>query len=640
MEQHVLAENSIFLRAEPALIEASPLPPLHVLRLRNTLLNFDRTIPHEFQLSTEKELQYVSFFSMLRAVPEDERTRITSSLAHCDSLKECARRLCLGPHRETDWAEFYHREFLSPFSAKNKLASRGSGSHKTRPPIKPGSDYFQHGKLRSWGLFEPSHGFRTDDRIGLSAPCPDWTASYTILNSAPTEEILAPSRHEVNNIDGNFSRTTLERLAQHGLDPDASGLIRRKGKGFGVSRCICFPWLVVEHMRVSDDELSCWKRGANAGAAAVMLFQNLATYAQTESEGQHIPPVVTVTTERRLVRVWITYSCKGSTGYKMDCIWKGNMAMAFDIIKFEAILENAHMWAECELRPLISRCIDQWKFQFPTGPGPASQAPVESKNPPLMLSDGVKLVASSTTPVCVGDPTVINDLGTALQEVLRESLESTNPDPPPRPSTRSIGMQTGHDEPVVSRPVPSMSRQPRDIFKKRILVKNARGRRIPVKLPDVSSAELAASKPGLVPKFQPPVRPRRVIATPTSEKTSKPLSAELPILTRTTSPKSQSEPKVMATPSPKPFTFSSSAFTSTSFNVGPPAPKSEVPKWNFSDPGSGVEQPTVDWACCFNPIRGPTPVTKDDQPTPALESSQDDYDADDDEWEDTDETAT
>jgi hypothetical protein len=74
------------------------------------------------------------------------------------------------------------------------------------------------------------------------------------------------------------------------------------------SEYVLFPWLIVEHMKdeyKGNAEL-CYSHAANAGAAALRMLQNLSRH-DSQSLGD-IPPVVTMTIRRDLVRVWIMHS--------------------------------------------------------------------------------------------------------------------------------------------------------------------------------------------------------------------------------------------------------------------------------------------------------------------------------------------
>jgi hypothetical protein len=114
----------------------------------------------------------------------------------------------------------------------------------------------------------------------------------------------------------NFSRTNLERLAQHGLQPSSAGIFRQ-GRATSIvpSDCVCFPWFIVEHKKSNNKENQCYCQAANAGAAAVMMLQTLSQYATKKPRDEHVPPVVTMTTVNKMVRIWIIYSCNNSEAF-------------------------------------------------------------------------------------------------------------------------------------------------------------------------------------------------------------------------------------------------------------------------------------------------------------------------------------
>lgn len=51
----------------------------------------------------------------------------------------------------------------------------------------------------------------------------------------------------------------------------------------------------------------------------------------------------------------------------MKCVWKGNMTIPRDIVKFRLILENSYTWATRVFKPLITTYIDQWRFVHSRG---------------------------------------------------------------------------------------------------------------------------------------------------------------------------------------------------------------------------------------------------------------------------------
>jgi hypothetical protein len=268
---------------------------------------------------------------------------------------------------------------------------------------------------RPWTLFrqkkgsdrKAEKGFRQDDRENLTVPKPDWVAFFPIYTrNFPRERIPTSKKWQLtkdpkNGMTENFSTDTLEHLARHGVPSNTAGLFRKPQdlKRMVLSDCICFPWLIVEHKKAGEmaNEEKCHCQAANAGTAAVMMLEILSEIVPGDKKhmaDEHIPPVITMTTVDKIVRVWITYCCKHerfgddavqyvsrsmfllSGGIcllthavqKMDCIWKGDMTRVLDVIKLRAILENTHTWAMREQRPRISTYIDLWKYKQPMEP--------------------------------------------------------------------------------------------------------------------------------------------------------------------------------------------------------------------------------------------------------------------------------
>ena len=202
----------------------------------------------------------------------------------------------------------------------------------------------------------------------------------------------------------NFEHTTLKHLAEYGVESNTAALFRKERNQWILSDCISFPWLIVEHKREGGAavEEECYCQAANAGTAAVMMLETLfagerGPNRERNKANEHIPSVVTMTTVDKTVRVWITYSCKPSDHdtaryvrqslpsscswdlllinwcvKRMDCIWKGDMTVALDLIRFRTILENTHTWAIHDQRPRISTYIDLWKLKHPMDPPKAA----------------------------------------------------------------------------------------------------------------------------------------------------------------------------------------------------------------------------------------------------------------------------
>ncbi len=135
-------------------------------------------------------------------------------------------------------------------------------------------------------------------------PVPDWVSSYAVYN--------AP----VQSVRESFPRETLKHLAQHGLESDASGILASNKKARNSDRdCICFPWLVVQHKKPDGTAAQCHLEAANAATAAVMMLEQLCKFIPAGIQGkanEHVPLVVAITTVKKMVRVWITYSSRPS----------------------------------------------------------------------------------------------------------------------------------------------------------------------------------------------------------------------------------------------------------------------------------------------------------------------------------------
>lgn len=133
-------------------------------------------------------------------------------------------------------------------------------------------------------------------------PKPDWVSSYTV--------------NQKDHIQDNLGRRELQHLAQYGLESNASPISVLDEKAAFPDRdqdWVCFPWLIVQHGKPGSCETQCHQEAANASTAAVMMFERLCKFVPTDIQGkenEHVLPVVTLTTVKKVVRVWITYSCK------------------------------------------------------------------------------------------------------------------------------------------------------------------------------------------------------------------------------------------------------------------------------------------------------------------------------------------
>lgn len=143
------------------------------------------------------------------------------------------------------------------------------------------------------GLQQQFHGgFRHNERQGLTAPRPDWTAFFPMY-----EDIAGEEKQETSlvskTIRDNFSITTLKHLANRNVQCHPRSLLRRMIAGEKSSpgrrrkrdlptketlELLSFPWFIVEHKRsgyMPEDQRHI--QAANAGACAIMMHESLST---------------------------------------------------------------------------------------------------------------------------------------------------------------------------------------------------------------------------------------------------------------------------------------------------------------------------------------------------------------------------
>jgi hypothetical protein len=177
-------------------------------------------------------------------------------------------------------------------------------------------------KGRPWTLFGNTQKFRVGYR-GLSEPKPDWVAYFPIYNFIAGDRIPTTTNWRFEKspkgcMVQNFSMQTLQALAEHGLQPTARAIFREgRRDNIKMSDLICYPWLIVEHKKSSDQgkDLFCYCQAANAGMGALMMLKTLAKYAERRVHDEHIPPVITITTVECTVRVWVMYVDEGADAY-------------------------------------------------------------------------------------------------------------------------------------------------------------------------------------------------------------------------------------------------------------------------------------------------------------------------------------
>lgn len=236
------------------------------------------------------------------------------------------------------------------------------------------------------------------------AKCPKPDCAFHLplyhLNNEPKIPKIVDSRAQqwnqasLSSLVETFSWSVHKELFEYGL---RSTPIRALHKEPVSARLISYPWLIVEHKKEgvekSKEETVCCQ-AANGSACAIQMNKLAARYAVKLDDHEEIPPIPTITTIGKDVKVWITYFGKDfwtlsgnsytysrrwlhhKQGYVSLCchtwkfsnhllqmmraIWEGDMTKLDDITNFQLILDNTHTWAMREYKPLMSTYINQW----------------------------------------------------------------------------------------------------------------------------------------------------------------------------------------------------------------------------------------------------------------------------------------
>lgn len=156
----------------------------------------------------------------------------------------------------------------------------------------------------------------------MPQPQPDWTAFFPMWHEGCAERLRNPRmplspESSLVPIVSNFSLSTLRKLAQQGLEWDASKpgptQVDESQLFPWPSEHILYPWLAVEHGDRSEmhtdepDENPSWVRAASSGSAALMMLENLTACSGEPPQDMDMPPFVTITTSANRVRVWIFF---------------------------------------------------------------------------------------------------------------------------------------------------------------------------------------------------------------------------------------------------------------------------------------------------------------------------------------------
>ncbi|RFU34232.1 hypothetical protein B7463_g2187, partial [Scytalidium lignicola] len=178
----------------------------------------------------------------------------------------------------------------------------------------------------------------------------------------------------------NFTSSTLSQLSMKGLryvptsTPSMNNARMKKGIKKSKYQPQCFPWCVVQlsgfEKTASNEEidnlgLETALQVSNAASKALSMFEILARHAEAKQNGEHIPPVVSITSVGPNTTVWLAFSDIIDDRYREHAmleIWKGNITKIWDALQFCRIIQNMLAWSLNILKPKVSHYVDQWRL--------------------------------------------------------------------------------------------------------------------------------------------------------------------------------------------------------------------------------------------------------------------------------------
>ncbi|KAH7314340.1 hypothetical protein BKA65DRAFT_571639 [Rhexocercosporidium sp. MPI-PUGE-AT-0058] len=104
-----------------------------------------------------------------------------------------------------------------------------------------------------------------------------------------------------------------------------------------------------------------------AASTALSTFESLAKFADEKHSGQHIPPVIAITSVRANTIVWLAYCYivdDKIRDHKMISIWEGTVTRIWDAIQFCRIMDNLFFWAWHCLMPKVTQYLSQWRLRY------------------------------------------------------------------------------------------------------------------------------------------------------------------------------------------------------------------------------------------------------------------------------------
>ena len=154
---------------------------------------------------------------------------------------------------------------------------------------------------------------------------------------------------------------------------------------------VCFPWGIFEVYGVFESPeandvsfASAVSQVSAAASTALSMFERLAKFADEKHDGQHIPPVIAITSVGANTTVWLAYCdivddkiCdhvralthaqkkkRLTNQQKMISIWEGTITKIWDAIQFCRIIDNLFFWAQHCLKPKVTQYLSQWRLRY------------------------------------------------------------------------------------------------------------------------------------------------------------------------------------------------------------------------------------------------------------------------------------
>ncbi|KAH8771538.1 hypothetical protein BGZ57DRAFT_434042 [Hyaloscypha finlandica] len=193
---------------------------------------------------------------------------------------------------------------------------------------------------------------------------------------------------------------------------------------------VCFPWAIVQVLSTltcdepNDASFTHMVSEASAAASiALSMFERLAKFADEKQDGQHIPPVVVITSVGAKTIVWLAY-CEivddRLRDHNMIRIWEGNITKIWDAVQFCRIIDNLFFWAQHCLKPMVTQYLNQWRCRYcPNVPNMQSQLEKNTNTAELLHRIQDRLSSLGISPG--GDLPALIQQAVVLQEVMRSS---------------------------------------------------------------------------------------------------------------------------------------------------------------------------------------------------------------------------